>query len=88
MSKIGAACLLALCNSLDVRSRLQRAEHNEGLLSNLQEITLHGQNLEQIEVVGHVCRHLKILYLQNNVIGIIENLHHLKVVYLLPKRRR
>lgn len=58
---------------------LQRAEHNDGLLFNLQETALHGQNIQTIEVVGDVCRQLKILYLQNNVISVIENLHHLKV---------
>ena len=49
------------------------------MLSNLKEITLHQQNIEKIELVGDVCRELEILYLQNNIIGRIENLHHLKV---------
>ena len=35
----------------------------------LQELSLHGQDIEAIELVGQACRHLKILYLQNNVIG-------------------
>ena len=34
-----------------------------------QELSLHGQNLEKVELLGQVCRHLRILYLQNNVIG-------------------
>ena len=33
---------------------------------------------EEIEVVGDVCRKLRILYLQNNIIGKMENLQHLK----------
>ena len=44
-------------------------------------MTLHGQSIEKIEVVGHVCRELQILYLQNNVISRIEDLHHLKAVF-------
>ena len=56
----------------------KRAEHNDGMLSNLQEVTLHQQNIEKIELLGQLCRKLKILYLQNNVISRIENLHHLK----------
>ena len=57
---------------------MQRAEHNEGVLSSLQEIGLHQQGIEKIELVGQLCRHLKILYLQGNVIGKIEHLHRLK----------
>lgn len=49
------------------------------MLSTLTEITLHNQNIEEIELVGHACRSLQILYLQNNIIGRIKNLHHLKV---------
>jgi protein TilB len=56
----------------------KRAEHNEGMISTLEEITLHQEEIEKIEVIGTTCRHLKILYLQNNVIGRLENLHHLK----------
>lgn len=58
---------------------MQRAEHNDGVLSSLKEVTLHQQNIERIELIGNVSRNLEILYLQNNVIGKIENLHHLKV---------
>lgn len=57
----------------------QRAEHNEGLISTLEEIALHQQNIERIEVLGHLCPHLRILYLQNNLIGKIQNVHKLKV---------
>lgn len=34
----------------------QRAEHNEGLITNLEEVSLHQQNIEKIELLGHVCR--------------------------------
>jgi len=67
--------------TLDLLRR--RAEHNDGILSNLEEITLHQQELERIEVVGDVCRALEILYLQNNLIPRIEGLHHLKNLWYL-----
>ncbi|KAG2387106.1 hypothetical protein C9374_002141 [Naegleria lovaniensis] len=57
----------------------KRSEHNEGQLSTLKEITLHQFDIEEInEVLGVFCRELQILYLQNNLIGTIKNLHHLK----------
>lgn len=57
----------------------KRAEHNEGLLVSLEEISLHQEEIERIdEILGMTCRHLKILYLQNNLIFKIENLIHLK----------
>ncbi|EFC48009.1 hypothetical protein NAEGRDRAFT_31069 [Naegleria gruberi] len=57
----------------------KRSEHNEGQLSNLKEITLHQFEIESInEVLGIYCRELQILYLQNNLIRVIQNLHHLK----------
>ena len=56
----------------------QRAEHNEGRLATLEEVSLHQQGIERIELLGHACRSLKILYLQSNVIGRLENLHRLK----------
>lgn len=58
---------------------LQRAEHNEYMLSNLEEVALHQQNIEAIELIGQLCPKLRILYLQNNLIGKIQNLHKLKV---------
>eukprot|EP01061_Rhynchopus_euleeides_P000058 TRINITY_DN1004_c0_g1_i1.p2 TRINITY_DN1004_c0_g1~~TRINITY_DN1004_c0_g1_i1.p2 ORF type:complete len:453 (+),score=158.18 TRINITY_DN1004_c0_g1_i1:94-1359(+) len=67
--------------TLDLLRR--RAEHNEGVLSTLEEITLHQQDLEAIEIVGDVCRNLQILYLQNNLIRRIENLNHLKCLWYL-----
>jgi protein TilB len=57
----------------------KRSEHNEGIISTLEEISLHQEELEEInEVLGMTCRKLKILYLQNNIIPKMENLHHMK----------
>lgn len=57
----------------------QRAEHNEFMLSTLEEVALHQQNIEKIEKIGQLCPKLKILYLQSNLISKIQNLHKLKV---------
>ena len=56
----------------------KRAEHNEGMLRDLQEIALHQQDIEKIEVFEKVTRHIKILLLQNNQIEKMENLNKLK----------
>ena len=57
----------------------KRSEHNEGMISTMEELTLHQEELESInEVLGSSCRKLKILYLQNNIIPKMENLYHLK----------
>lgn len=56
----------------------KKAEHNECMLSTLEEITLHQHNITKIENIDKFCRHLKILYLQNNLIPKIENVHKLK----------
>eukprot|EP01084_Bolivina_argentea_P173202 299990_1 len=61
----------------------KRAEHNEGILSTLEEITLHQYNIEKIELIQSHCKHLKILYLQNNLIDKIENLYKLKELQYL-----
>lgn len=58
---------------------VRRAEHNDGRLSSLQEIALHQQGIERIELLNQLCRHLRILYLQNNLICRIERLNRLKV---------
>ena len=75
---------LLLALSLGVRSEhnllphLQRAEHNEGMISNLEELALHQQHIEKIELLHKACRHLKILLLQSNLVHKIQNLHRLK----------
>merc|ERR1711988_1696069 len=56
----------------------KRAEHNEGCLSTLKEVTLHQHEIEKIENLDKLCRRLQILYLQGNVIGKIENLGRLR----------
>lgn len=57
----------------------KRAEHNEGMISTLEEISLHQEELEEIsEVLGNICRKLKILYLQNNIIRKMQNLKYLR----------
>lgn len=56
----------------------RRAEHNEGMLTTLEEIALHQQEIERIENLDILCRHLQILLLQNNIIGKLENLSKLK----------
>ncbi|CAN0074062.1 unnamed protein product, partial [Laminaria digitata] len=57
----------------------RKAEHNEGLIHTLEELSLHQEELESIDdTLGCNCRRLKILYLQNNIIGEMKNLHHMK----------
>eukprot|EP00906_Rhabdomonas_costata_P036250 RCo050893 len=67
--------------TLDLLRR--RAEHNEGCLRDLKELTLHQQDLERIDLINDHCRELEILYLQNNLISKIENLFHLKYLWYL-----
>ncbi|CAH8662589.1 unnamed protein product [Schistosoma haematobium] len=56
----------------------KRAEHNDGEIYSLEEVALHQQNLERIELIENLCKSLRILYLQNNLIPKIENLSKLK----------
>ncbi|CAK4071219.1 unnamed protein product [Aphanomyces euteiches] len=56
----------------------KRSEHNEGMISTLEEISLHQEEIEKIEVIGTLCRKLRILYLQNNIIEKMEDLTHMK----------
>ncbi|XP_019883745.2 protein tilB [Camponotus floridanus] len=56
----------------------KRSEHNEGEISTLEEIALHQENIDEIQLIDRHCRHLKILLLQNNLISKIENLSMLK----------
>ena len=57
----------------------RKAEHNEWMLSTLEEISLHQLDIDRIEVIGN-CRYLRILYLQSNLIKKIEGLHRLKLL--------
>lgn len=56
----------------------KKAEHHDGILGDMEEISLHQLEIERIETIGTLCRKLRILYLQNNIISRIEGLHHLK----------
>ncbi|KAL4423280.1 hypothetical protein ABPG77_004549 [Micractinium sp. CCAP 211/92] len=56
----------------------RRAEHNDRCLATLQEIGLHAQGIQRLELLNQHCRALRILLLQNNLIAKIEGLHRLK----------
>ncbi|XP_069952300.1 dynein axonemal assembly factor 11-like [Cherax quadricarinatus] len=56
----------------------KRAEHNEGELSTLEELSLHQQDIEKIEYLHRWCPRLRILYLQGNLISKIENVGRLR----------
>ena len=56
----------------------KRAEHNQGRLWDLEEISLHQLNIKKIVGLDKLCRNLKIIYLQDNSIQKIENLSRLK----------
>jgi protein TilB len=56
----------------------RKSEHNEGTMADLEEISLHQLEIEKIENIDTLCRKLRILYLQNNIIGKMQNLRHLK----------
>ncbi|KAJ3595499.1 hypothetical protein NHX12_004802 [Muraenolepis orangiensis] len=45
-----------------------RAEHNECVISSLEEVSLHQQDIQRLQHLDRWCRDLKILYLQNNLI--------------------
>jgi len=62
---------------------VQRSEHNDGCLFQLEELAMHQQDLERIELLGRVCPSLRILTLQANSIPRFENLHRLKVTSLV-----
>lgn len=55
----------------------RKAEHHDGLLADLEELSLHQLEIERIEGLGAL-RKLRILYLQNNVIARMEGLGHAK----------
>jgi len=54
------------------------AEHNDKVLADLEEVSLHQRELEGIDNLERCCRHLRILYLQNNIINKLEGLNKLK----------
>ncbi|XP_059248951.1 dynein axonemal assembly factor 11 isoform X2 [Mustela nigripes] len=56
----------------------RNAAHNDCVIFSLEELSLHQQELEKLEHIDKWCRDLKILYLQNNLIGKIENVGKLK----------
>lgn len=56
----------------------KKSEHNELIISTLEELSLHQENIEKIEFVQDWCRDLQILLLQSNLISKIENLGKLK----------
>jgi protein TilB len=45
-----------------------RAEHNEGILGTLEELSMHMLHIEKIEHFDKLCKKLKILLLQNNIV--------------------
>ena len=47
----------------------RRAEHNEGEIFSLEELSLHQLDIERIEHLQDWCPDLKILYLQGNLIS-------------------
>eukprot|EP00049_Salpingoeca_infusionum_P013642 m.254834 g.254834 ORF g.254834 m.254834 type:complete len:418 (+) comp15495_c0_seq2:175-1428(+) len=61
----------------------KRAEHNNKELFTLEEVSLHQEGIERIEFLDTACKQLKILYLQNNIIGKIENVGRLKSLQYL-----
>ncbi|XP_049870002.1 protein tilB [Pectinophora gossypiella] len=56
----------------------KKTEHHECLLGPVEEIALHQENIEKIEYLQDWCPKLKILLMQSNLIGKIENLNKLK----------
>uniref|UniRef100_A0A4Y0BLX1 U2A'/phosphoprotein 32 family A C-terminal domain-containing protein n=1 Tax=Anopheles funestus TaxID=62324 RepID=A0A4Y0BLX1_ANOFN len=56
----------------------KKSEHNELIIGTLEELSLHQEDIERIEHIGHWCRDLKILLLQSNLIPKLENLNRLK----------
>ncbi|KAM9163714.1 dynein axonemal assembly factor 11 isoform 1-T1 [Pangshura tecta] len=69
---------MVMCLAVTEELLRQRAEHNNCELFSLEEISLHQQEIEKLEYIDKLCRDLKILYLQNNLIPKIENVSKLK----------
>lgn len=53
-------------NEAMIRSR---AEHNEGILGTLEELSMHMLHIEKLEHFDKLCKKLKILLLQNNIVS-------------------
>lgn len=47
----------------------KRSEHNECVISTLEELSLHQEDIEKIQHLQNWCRDLKILLLQSNLIS-------------------
>lgn len=47
----------------------KKSEHNEGIISTLEELSLHQEDVEKIEHINNWCKDIKILYLQANLIS-------------------
>ena len=71
---------MVVINELELK---KRAEHNEGRLFDLEEVSLHQLNINKIENIDKFCRQLKIIYLQDNAISKLENLKRLKCLEYL-----
>lgn len=56
----------------------KKAGHHDGLIVDLNELSLHQCQIDRLENIGQICHKLKILYLQNNIIPKIENLKRMK----------
>jgi len=54
------------------------SEHNECIISTMEEVALHQRNIDRITLLNSACRELRIIYLQNNNISRIENVNRLK----------
>lgn len=56
----------------------KKSEHNELVITTLEELSLHQEDIEKIEHIQNWCRDLKILLFQSNLISKIENVNKLK----------
>ncbi len=80
------ACLVARTLVVDtVYVWMQKAEHHDGCLFDLEELSMPHQRLRAIALVGRICPALRILSLQANRITRLENLHRLKVSGIAAK---
>ena len=67
-------------NRMTLKLIRKRRRAQRGIISTLEELTLHQEELVAIEpCLGTTCRKpVLTLYLQNNIISKIQHLHHLK----------